>query len=266
MSSLPKLLKIKDYITLTGTILGIIALIIGSFGGTAFISLAFFLLIITLATDLLDGWIARKFNMVNELGIQLDSLNDSLTFGIAPGILIFIAFQRGLLYDLFLVIGCVIFILGAILRLARFNVQKIQGSTGYTGVPTPISMLMLTCFFYSNYFYSLAMTGDSASGIIEPFPLISYYILPVLLILLGWFNITTYIKFSAKGKKIYLTFILGAPLAPILGIIGLLQPGFWISLLISIFFFGSLTFQLILIIIGFYQKAKEEKKKKINLQ
>ncbi|MHA1804136.1 MAG: CDP-alcohol phosphatidyltransferase family protein, partial [Promethearchaeota archaeon] len=89
------LLKLKDYVTLTGTTLGVIALIIGASGGRESISLAFFLLVITLGTDLLDGWIARKMNTVNEIGIQLDSLSDSLTFGIAPGILIFIAFQRG---------------------------------------------------------------------------------------------------------------------------------------------------------------------------
>ncbi len=258
MSSFPKLLKLKDYVTLTGTTLGIIALIIGTLGGRDHISLAFFLLIITQGTDLLDGWIARKMNEVNEIGIQLDSLNDSLTFGIAPGILIFLAFKRGQFFDIILIIGCIIFILGAILRLARFNVYKSKGEEGYTGVPTPVTMLMVTCFFYGNYFYSSAIEIAVSSTSWQPFPLASYYILPFFLILLGWFNITTYIRFGAKGKGIYLTFILGAPLAPIIGIIGLLQPGFILSLIVSIFFFCSLVFQIILIIVGFFRKEKKE--------
>jgi len=249
------LLKLKDYVTLTGTTLGVIALIIGASGGRESISLAFFLLVITLGTDLLDGWIARKMNTVNEIGIQLDSLSDSLTFGIAPGILIFIAFQRGELFDLILIVGCICFVLGAILRLARFNISK---TPGYVGVPVPITALMIICFFYSNFFYFLAMISENPSESVPSFPLISYYILPFLLILMGWLNITTRVKFGKKGKEIYILFLVGAPLAPILGIIGLLRPGPAISLIISGFFFGSLIIQFGIIIKGLLKKKPEK--------
>ena len=59
-STIPSLLKIKDYVTLTGTTIGIIALICGSFGARDAVSLGFFLVSITLGTDLIDGYIARK--------------------------------------------------------------------------------------------------------------------------------------------------------------------------------------------------------------
>ena len=63
-----------------------------------------------------------------------------------------------------------------------------------------------------------------------------YYLVPFLLIFIGWLNITTHIKFGEKGKSVYIVFILLAPLSPIFGIIGLLNPTFIVSLTVSIIF------------------------------
>ena len=226
--TIPSLLKIKDYVTLIGTTLGIIALICGSFGARDAISLGFFLLSITLGTDLIDGYIARKTGTVNEMGKELDSLSDSLTFGIAPAVLSFQAFKTGTFFDVILIIGCICFAFGAILRLARFN---ISADSGYTGVPTPVSCLLMICFFYINYFHAFAY-----GGLTHPFLVITYYFVPFFLAFIGWLNITTYIKFSEKGKNVYYIFILLAPLSPIFGIIGILNPTFEVSLTVSIIF------------------------------
>ena len=129
-----KMLKLKDYITLIGTTLGIIAIICAVIGTRFFVSLGFFLVSITLGTDLLDGYIARKTGTVNKFGKELDSLSDSLTFGIAPSILIYQGFRNGTIYDYILIIGCVCFSLCAILRLARFNVIT-EERPGYIGLP-----------------------------------------------------------------------------------------------------------------------------------
>ncbi|NHJ19306.1 MAG: hypothetical protein EAX91_00075 [Candidatus Lokiarchaeota archaeon] len=231
-STIPRLLKLKDYVTLLGTTIGIIALICGSFGHRDAISLGFFLISITLGTDLIDGYIARKTKTVNEMGKELDSLSDSLTFGIVPAILSFLAFKTGTFYDFILGIGCVCFALGAILRLARFN---ILANPGYTGVPTPVSCLLVINFFYTNYFYALANGGWSV-----PFLDIAYYVAPFFLITLGWLNITTYIKFSEKGKVVYVMFIILAPLAPIFGITGILNPSPIVAITISIVFLSFL--------------------------
>ena len=250
-TSIPKLLKLKDYVTLIGTTLGIIALICACFGSREFISLGFFLISITLGTDLIDGYIARKTNTVNEMGKELDSLSDSLTFGIAPAILAFQAFKTGTLFDVIIIIGSLFFAFGAILRLARFNITEVSG---YTGLPTPISALILITYFYANYFYAFGMGGNT-----YPFPLFTPYLLPVFMILIAWFNITTFIRFREKDKIVYITFIIIAPLCPIFGIIGILNPNFFVSMAISIFFLGSFLLALILIIRGFflYLKRKE---------
>jgi CDP-diacylglycerol--serine O-phosphatidyltransferase len=227
-TSILKLLKLKDYVTLIGTTLGIIALICACIGTREFLSLGFFLISITLGTDLIDGYIARKTKTGNNLGKELDSLSDSLTFGIAPAILAFQAFKTGTFFDIVIIIGSLFFAFGAILRLARFNISEVSG---YTGLPTPISALILITYFYTNYFYAFAMGGNT-----YPFPLFVSYLIPVFMILIAWLNITT---------------IIIAPLCPIFGIIGILNPNYYISMAISIFFITSFVLAFILIIRGF---------------
>jgi CDP-diacylglycerol--serine O-phosphatidyltransferase len=244
---------VKDYITLLGTVIGLIALLLSFNGTLEFISVGFFLVSITLGTDLIDGYIARKTGTVNEMGRELDSLSDSLTFGIVPSCLLFQAFKTNTSYDIILIIGCICFALGAILRLARFNITQ---ETGYIGVPTPVSALMVIAFFYFNYFFYLSLGGG-----VLPFPLISHYAMPFILILLGWFNITTYINFGEKKKRIYVLILIFAPLSPIFGIIGLANINSIVNLVVSIVFLTSFIGLIIYVLIGFYLKYKSKKKK-----
>ena len=241
------LLKLKDYITLIGTTLGIIAIICACMGTRAYISLGFFLISISLGTDLIDGYVSRKTKTVNEIGKELDSLSDSLTFGIAPAILTFQAFKTNTLFDIVLIIGVLCFVFGAILRLARFNISDVPG---YTGLPTPISALILITYFYFNYFFAFGMGGNT-----YPFPTITSYLIPVFMVFTAWFNITSYIRFHEKDKVIYTTFIILAPLCPISGIIGILNPNFYVSMIMSVFFITSFILILIVITRGFFLQA-----------
>ena len=254
MSTIPKLLKLKDYVTLTGASLGLIALSLGAIGTRYTITFGFFLLSLTLGTDLIDGYIARKTGTFNELGRELDSLSDSLTFGITPAILTFQAFRTGQIYDIILIIGCVLFALGAILRLARFNIST---GKGYTGVPTPISALLVIIFYFANYFYAFGL-----GGLIHPFPEIAYYSIPAFLVLIGWLNITTLIKFKEKSKSTYYIIILIAPTVPIFGIIGLMNPDLIVSMIVAliliILFFVALIWIFAVYIHSIYLKLKQK--------
>jgi phosphatidylserine synthase len=165
--------------------------------------------------------------------------------------LTFQAFKSGSPYDYLLAIGCILFALGAILRLARFN---ISGSMGYIGVPTPLSALLMLAYFYGNYFYAFAY-----GGLTYPFPELTYYAAPVLLGLIGWFNITTYISFGEKSKSTYIIVICVAPLCPIFGIIGIINPNFIISLTVSIFFFCSFLGLFGYMILGFFLKKYKKR-------
>jgi CDP-diacylglycerol--serine O-phosphatidyltransferase len=256
MSSIPKLLKLKDYVTLIGTSLGIAALICASIGTRYFISVGFFLVSLSLATDLMDGYIARKTGTMNRFGIELDSLSDSLTFGIAPAILSYQAFKTGTFFDIILIFGCICFALAAILRLARFNIIT-EEIPGYIGLPVPLSALLLIGFFYANYFYAFGLGGIS-----YPFPEISIYIIPFFMILIAWFNITTYIRFGEKSKIVYIIVIIIAPLGPIFAILGSMQPDFVTSMTISLIFLFGILVLLAFIISGFFNKIKNQEASK----
>src|SRR3954466_8042911 len=106
--------------------------------GTALLPLA-------LIMDTLDGRIARRRGGASPLGLELDSLADVVSFGVAPGAMAFAAGMRGgwdALVPIYFV-GC------GISRLARYNVtaSTLSGPTGkvthFEGFPIPTSLLLV---------------------------------------------------------------------------------------------------------------------------
>ncbi len=77
--------------------------------------------------DGIDGRVARFLNSVSEFGAHLDSLADLVSFGVAPGIVIYLWSLNQISYIGWAVI--LIYISCSALRLARFNVQNITTST-----------------------------------------------------------------------------------------------------------------------------------------
>ena len=81
---------------------------------------------IAMILDTLDGRIARMTHTTSEFGVQLDSLADVITFGLAPAILCyqwaFLNYERHII-DRAGWLACFLFLVCAASRLARFNVQ-----------------------------------------------------------------------------------------------------------------------------------------------
>lgn len=98
--------------------------------------------------DMLDGRIARMTGTASEFGVQLDSLADVISFGMAPAVL---AFQWGLqpLGRLGWAVGF-LFVTAAALRLARFNIQAHTDKRYFVGLPSPAAAAIpaATVFFY----------------------------------------------------------------------------------------------------------------------
>jgi CDP-diacylglycerol---serine O-phosphatidyltransferase len=88
--------------------------------------------------DLFDGKLARLLKSESDFGIAYDSLSDLVSFGVAPGVLVYVwslmsAGKFGLMAVLFYAV-C------AALRLARFNVQsRSVEKHSFTGLPTPMA-------------------------------------------------------------------------------------------------------------------------------
>jgi CDP-diacylglycerol---serine O-phosphatidyltransferase len=113
--------------------------------------------------DFLDGFIARAFKASSELGKQLDSLADTVSFGVAPSVIVY-QFLRlsyaqhsgGLDTSFFWLAPAFIIAAAAAYRLARFNLDTSQ-SFSFKGVPTPAIGLMIASFPLI-YWYSRGIT------------------------------------------------------------------------------------------------------------
>ena len=103
---------------------------------------------VAMVLDMLDGRIARMTGTASEFGLQLDSLADIVSFGMAPAVL---AYAWGLapLGRLGWAVGF-LFVTAAALRLARFNIQKNTDKRYFVGLASPAAgaIIAATVFYY----------------------------------------------------------------------------------------------------------------------
>lgn len=98
--------------------------------------------------DALDGFMARLTNSASSFGIELDSLSDVVSFGVAPGFLVY-AYSLSDINALAIIIVCALPALCGAVRLARFNIEatKDPASDFFKGLPIPALAMMLVGFF-----------------------------------------------------------------------------------------------------------------------
>ena len=93
--------------------------------------------------DFLDGMAARLLNVHSEIGKQLDSLADMVTFGVAPGAILFMMIQSTLtLTNAYLVWVTLLIPVFSAIRLAKFNIDTRQ-SDSFIGMPTPANAMLI---------------------------------------------------------------------------------------------------------------------------
>ena len=141
--------------------------------------------------DALDGLVARLTKSSSELGVELDSLSDIVSFGAAPSFLLYKTYFYSM-DTLGILISALPLIAGGF-RLARFNIQLVGFSKSFfLGLPIPSSALTLASFVLAFY------TG----GFSEP---ISDFITPLVLVLsylmVSNIRYETLPKISIKGLK-----------------------------------------------------------------
>jgi len=102
--------------------------------------------------DFLDGFVARLFNARSELGKQLDSLADVVSFGVAPSFIIyqflrlsFAAGEDGIEVSIIWLLPALLIAAAAAYRLAKFNID-IKQKYNFKGVPTPAVGLLIASF------------------------------------------------------------------------------------------------------------------------
>lgn len=107
---------------------------------------SFYLILIAIAFDFVDGLSARLLKVPSAFGKELDSLADMVSFGVAPGFLYYhhvftLQASSGLLSSLEYFIATLIPVLAA-LRLAKFNVKD-GGKIGFEGLPSSAAALAI---------------------------------------------------------------------------------------------------------------------------
>ena len=189
---------LPNLITLSSMFAGFYS-IVASFNGD--FERAAWAILIASIFDVLDGWVARMTHTATRFGIEMDSLADVISFGVAPAILAYTwtlsSFGKiGWLGSFFLV-AC------AALRLARFNVQ--MGSAEkkhFTGLPTPASALVIA---------TTVLAYEEVVGILERLNLVrladavvkDYWVLALTFLLAGLMvsNITYHSLKEANLKE-----------------------------------------------------------------
>ena len=142
--------SIPNFITLSNLFLGFtsIVLLALSINSTIeYIKIACYLILFSTILDVLDGKIARKLNISNDFGKEIDSLADLVSFCIVPSFLIFVYYtvvlpgymQLGVL----ILLSSFPLIFGAI-RLAKYNsLIEMRDSDKYLGLPTPSNAILI---------------------------------------------------------------------------------------------------------------------------
>lgn len=95
--------------------------------------------------DVLDGRIARMSRTGTQFGAELDSLVDAISFGVAPAMLLyFLQFKNGE----WAWVLCFLYVLCAVLRLARFNIEQAgHAKSQFYGLPSPSAGITLATFY-----------------------------------------------------------------------------------------------------------------------
>jgi len=162
--------------------------------------------------DMLDGVVARLLQATSEIGAELDSLCDAVSFGVAPSFMLYKAYfeqfgEIGILFSSFPA-------LAGVLRLARFNVQltSFEDKLFFKGLPTPAGALTIISFvmFYLNESF---FDANTTRILIFTIPLI------VSLAMVSTIRFDNLPRPSLKSFKANPLMFIGVVLAIIVGII-----------------------------------------------
>lgn len=142
-----KLLKFADVFTLLNVAFGLASIV---FSISNNFDYAAFVLLMAVAFDYLDGKIAKSLHQQNIFGKELDSLADTVSFGVAPAILGFslMQFSSGIkqFQITFGMIAFTIFLFCGILRLARYNIMNLSGA--FQGMPITLNGIIIPLVYF----------------------------------------------------------------------------------------------------------------------
>jgi CDP-diacylglycerol---serine O-phosphatidyltransferase len=147
--------------------------------------------------DTLDGLMARLTKSASDFGVELDSLADVVTFGIAPSAIIYQLYFSTIGEPWGLLISALPAICGA-LRLARFNTQLVGYDKEYfKGLPIPSAAILIVSFI--SFYYLQPARLEQVS--VEPAMGLWIVIIGASMLMVSTVRYEAMPKFSARGLK-----------------------------------------------------------------
>jgi len=184
---------IPNFLTLTNLFFGCLAVYYGIMGDLETLA---YLVLAGMFCDFFDGFFARQFKIDSQLGIQLDSLSDLVTFGLTSSIVIlqliesssFVVNNSSSSYVKFVPFIAFLITVASSYRLAKFNVNSIDSN--FKGLPTPANALLIVFIpFFIDYFEISALFQN-------------IYLLVFLVLISSYLLVSNQTMFSFKLKNL----------------------------------------------------------------
>lgn len=187
---------IPNLLTLSNLFLGCLA-IVAAFDGRL-IAVPFLLLAAGFA-DFFDGFAARLLKVTSNIGKELDSLADMVSFGVVPSIALYKMLETTYLkskgieeIELFHLAPAFLVSICAAIRLAKFNVDERQ-TEKFLGLATPVATGAITSLIW-------VISDARYAPAFEPF-ILNLYFLYTLTLLISYLMVSEIPMFSFKFKK-----------------------------------------------------------------
>jgi CDP-diacylglycerol--serine O-phosphatidyltransferase len=192
----------------------------------SYFALAGYMIFLGMIADVLDGHLARISKSTSSFGAQLDSLCDVITFGVAPAFLMLklvqvhssyfqlVNNQPAALSGRVVFLIAILYVMCAIIRLARFNVETSaeDAHLSFAGLPSPpaAGTIVSLVIFQQDF---LPKITKWPAGFINASELAAVWALPVITLMAGILMVTRIpyphvVNRLLRGKKQFSTFLL----------------------------------------------------------
>jgi CDP-diacylglycerol--serine O-phosphatidyltransferase len=191
----------------------------------SYFALAGYMIFLGMIADVLDGHLARISNSTSNFGAQLDSLCDVITFGVAPAFLMLKLVQVHLGYfklvnnqpaalsGRVVLLIAILYVMCAIIRLARFNVETTaeDAHLSFAGLPSPpaAGTIVSLVIFQQDFLPKITKWPEEFINVSE---LAAVWALPVITLMAGILMVTRIpyphvVNRLLSGKKQFSTFV-----------------------------------------------------------
>ena len=182
-----RIFNIPNAITSMNLLSGILGVICALDGR---MDMALALMILAAVFDFFDGMAARALGVSGDIGKELDSLSDMVSFGVLPALMLMACMQECRNSSWVSYIPLLLAVMSSY-RLAKFNLDKRQESD-FLGVPTPTAAIIS-----GTLVYYISVSGSSTLNALAA----SWWFIPAIAIVLSFLLVSEIPMFGMKIKK-----------------------------------------------------------------